>query len=142
MTLSRAFSSLLAACAFSLLVGCGGATPETSAPGGESSPSTEASDVQAQAVCTARCQGGSSVSCSGNTCQSVDYQSVTCDGRRTNCPAPCTVTTYCESLGGSLSCSGTTCQVLGPQSDKVCGGVSCDGVAQYCPPLPGDLACY
>ncbi|WPB77592.1 hypothetical protein KYC5002_00295 [Archangium violaceum] len=56
------------------------------------------------------------------------------------CP-PCTATFYCEQ-GPTLSCTGAQCQQLGPLDSKVCGGVVCDGVAQYCPPLPGALECY
>ena len=96
------------------------------------------------AVCTARCAGAPSISCSGTTCQSVDKAYVLCDGLRTDCPAAppsCTVTIGCEA-SGPLSCSGTSCQVLGPAGTKVCGGVVCDGMAQWCPPLPGDLECY
>ncbi|MDC0711854.1 hypothetical protein POL68_25525 [Stigmatella sp. ncwal1] len=135
MSLPRNVLSLLASGAFLLVTSCGGTAPEEAVP---------SQHAKALAACTARCSGAPSISCSGATCQSVDNAYVSCDGQRTDCPAaptPCTVTLDCEA-GGSLSCSGTSCQQLGPQSIKVCGGVQCDGMAQWCPPLPGNLECY
>jgi hypothetical protein len=120
------------------ILGCGGTVIPAA------TPSINEGSVQAQAWCSAKCSGGTSISCSGSTCQAVDYQYVICDGVRTNCPSPppnCSATFYCES-GPTLSCSGTQCRQLGPLDSKVCGGVECDGVAQYCPPLPGELECY
>jgi hypothetical protein len=140
MSPSRNVLSLLVSCAFLFAIGCGGTAPEELA-----TAPAEPSNVESLSACTARCVGSESISCSGSTCQAVDNQYVTCDGRRTNCPsAPssCTATVYCESLGGALSCTGSSCQEQGPQSTKVCGGVTCNGVTQWCPPLPGDLECF
>jgi len=138
---------VLASISALFIVGCGGTLQNEPSEPAEL-PASDASSgegiVQAQAWCTAKCSGSPNVSCSGSSCQAVDYQHVTCDGVRTHCPPPpqpCSATLYCES-GPTLTCSGTQCRQLGPVDPKVCGGVECDGVAYFCPPLPGDLECY
>ncbi len=62
------------------LLGCGGSAAL------EEAESTENQTVSQQAVCTAVCSGGTSVSCSGTTCSSTNYQGVTCNGVFTPCP--------------------------------------------------------
>lgn len=56
---------------------------------------------------------------------------------------PCEVSLSCES-GPTLSCagSGDSCMTLGPIDSKICGGITCDGISQFCPALPGDLECF
>ena len=145
MSLPRPVASFLLACVFSFVLGCGGTAAESRGPGEESPPASEPSTVEAQSVCTARCWGNPSVSCAGSTCQAVDYQYVTCDGRRTDCPPPpqpCSASLFCESTGSTLSCSGYSCQTLDAPNNKVCGGVSCDGVVQYCPAFTDARECY
>ncbi|MFP2907814.1 hypothetical protein ACLESD_22755 [Pyxidicoccus sp. 3LFB2] len=69
------------------LVGCGGAVSE--AEEAEAAPvSGEASTVSQFATCYAACSGGQTVSCSGTSCSSTDFQGVTCNGVFTPCPAP------------------------------------------------------
>ncbi|MFP2933097.1 hypothetical protein ACLESO_49705 [Pyxidicoccus sp. 3LG] len=65
------------------LVGCGGAPLEA-----ESEPVPQAGEsgtVSQFATCTATCGVGLSVSCTGTTCSSTDYQGVTCNGVFTSC---------------------------------------------------------
>jgi len=95
-------------------------------------------------VCLANCAGGGSVSCSGSSCAAVDGQYVVCNGSTTYCP--CTVTVSCES-GGAKTCNNSSgtgpCRILGPLTNKVCGGVQCGSQSpDYCLPLPGDLECF
>jgi hypothetical protein len=98
--------------------------------------------------CTASltCGSGGSVSCSGfgSSCAAVDGEYVVCNGSKTYCP--CTATLPCES-GGVKTCNNSPgtgpCTILGPLTNKVCGGVQCGTQSPYyCPPLPGNLECF
>ncbi len=51
------------------------------------------------ATCTASCQGGTSVSCSGDTCSATDNSGVTCT-TTTSCGPGCSTTKNCGSGGG------------------------------------------
>lgn len=82
------------------LLGCGGPVAEP-----EAAPvpaSGEESTVSQFATCTALCTGGGSVSCSGTTCSSTNYQGVTCNGVFTPCPSTCSGYPTCDSLAGTL----------------------------------------
>lgn len=74
-----------------VLVGCGGTEVE---PSGEPLDSVSAALV----TCTASCEYGGSVSCSGSTCSATQGSGVTCDGVTTACaPAPtCTEYFSCD----------------------------------------------
>jgi hypothetical protein len=88
---------------------------------------------------------GVPVNCTGSTACAPFPDRVICDGRTTLCHSlspPCMETLVCESGPTTLSCTGRSCTTLGPVDSKVCGGVVCDGIAQFCPPLPGDLECF
>jgi len=132
-----------ASIAVCLAAGCASSAPD---PAPSPAPASEGAAVDPRSLhplstCTAPCNTGS-VSCPAGTvsCLARDYLYVLCDNTRINCPA-CTADLGCES-GASLHCSGQQCSTLGAVDAKVCGGVVCDGVAQYCPPLPGALECF
>jgi hypothetical protein len=134
MSLQQLRLLLLASVSALFILGCGGTSADPDSPLNSSQGS---GSVHEQALCSARCTGGPSISCSGSTCQAFDYQYVICDGTRTNCPAPppiCSATYSCES-GPTLSCTGTQCRQLNPLSIKVCGGVECNGVVSVRPAM-------
>lgn len=111
------------------------ATPLIAAPASSPMPAVTLADIFAPAVpaptassgsglpgprlsanCTAHCQGGSTVNCSGTSCSAVDYScstgqrgSCTAGGTTTYCPAPVcpkTCTASCAGAGGgSVSCT-------------------------------------
>ncbi len=143
MTRSGLISCVLASISVLWIMGCGGILQDEHQANLITDSVGDSNTVQAQAYCSARCSGRPNISCSGSSCTGVDFQYVICDGVRTNCPpAPtvCFATFSCES-GPTLRCEGTDnrCWQLGAMNSKVCGGVECNGVATYCPPLPGDL---
>ncbi|NBD12300.1 MULTISPECIES: hypothetical protein [Corallococcus] len=118
-------------------VACGGPM-DAGEPGAE----PPAADVTAMSVCSTTCPGGATLSCTGNVCNAVQGQSVTCDGQRSDCPTLQTVTFYCEAGNTTLSCSGYSVQTLPPQGNKICGGVSCDGASTWCPAFTDDRECF
>ncbi|MBN8226858.1 hypothetical protein JYK02_04965 [Corallococcus macrosporus] len=81
------------------LLGCGGPALEDTM-----APEAEARTVSQFGTCTAACSGGTSVSCTGATCSSTDYQGVTCDGVLTACPSTCAGLPSC-SLYVNLRCT-------------------------------------
>lgn len=90
---------------------------------------------------------GVPITCTGFSVCMPYADRVVCDGRTTYCrsaPTACSATFSCESGSTLLSCTGTgqSCATLPPLDNKICGGVVCNGVSQYCPPLPGDLECF
>lgn len=97
-------------------LGCGGpvseAESEVAAPESEASSGT----VSQFATCTALCSGGS-VSCSGTTCSSTNYQGVTCDGVFKAC-ASCSGYATCDSIAGTL------CSVEGAERLCCSGGAT------------------
>jgi hypothetical protein len=77
----------------------------------------------------------------GRSIEADDRSALVCADDHYGLPPTCTATFSCES-GPTLNCEGNQCETLGPLDSKICGGVQCDGVQQYCPPLPGDLECF
>ena len=107
------------------LLGCGG-QPTGAEP---EAPAEEGGTVSQFATCSALCDGGQSVSCTGNTCSATNYSGVTCNNVFTACPPPpsCThrpcsdfqgacfsglaalccegnVESRCDCIGGTWSC--------------------------------------
>ncbi|WP_164014754.1 hypothetical protein [Pyxidicoccus trucidator] len=113
--MKHSFAVLVAFLSLSLL-GCGGAATETEA--GAAPEMGEQATVSQFATCTALCNGGQSVSCSGTTCSSTNYQGVTCNGVFTACPATCSGLPTCTSLAG------TSCSVEGAEQQCCSGGAT------------------
>ncbi len=78
--MKHALAALLSAVSLSVL-GCG--DTEALTPEGSTPPEGQ---VSQQSTCTALCDSGQSVSCTGTTCSSTDYSGVSCDGVFTACP--------------------------------------------------------
>jgi hypothetical protein len=97
------------------LLGCGGAVSE---PEAEAAPDEtgEHATVSQFATCTALCNGGQSVSCSGTTCSSSNYSGVTCNGVFVACPPACSGYPTCTSIAGKL------CSVEGAEQLCCSGG--------------------
>ena len=140
-------NSLLCILASAILANCSLPINAYDTSSDEALSSTESSALSfctALSDCTAPFDGVP-VSCTGAIACAPFPDRVVCDGRVTFChnpPPPCTATLTCESGPTTLSCTGRSCTVLGALDNKVCGGVQCDGVARFCPPLPGDLECF
>jgi len=90
--------AVMMTCAALFFLGCG-------APEADDSPAPFSEDdgtVTQFGTCTALCNGGASVSCSGTTCSSTDGQGVTCDGVFKACA--CSGLPLCSQYAGK-SCS-------------------------------------
>ncbi len=114
----RGLSLAVLVCA--VLVGCGGT--EVASEGEELG-----SVAGALVTCTATCQYGPSVSCTGSTCSAVNDSHVDCDGLTTACPPPpsaCTTLVSCENLNGRA------CSV--PRAERECCSANS---------TPGDCTC-
>lgn len=113
--MKRALFAMVAVVSVTLL-GCGGPAVV------EEPESTEAPEVSQQAVCTAVCSGGTSVSCSGTTCSSTDYQGVTCNGVFKACPA--TGPGCAPGLPTCQSLQGLSCRPVGANQECCWGTYS------------------
>ncbi|MFP2907815.1 hypothetical protein ACLESD_22760 [Pyxidicoccus sp. 3LFB2] len=100
------------------LVGCGGAVSEAEGEAAPVSGEESSGTVSQFATCTALCSGGGSVSCTGNTCSSTNYQGVTCDGVFKSCGPSCSGYPTCDSIAGTL------CSVEGAERLCCSGGAT------------------
>jgi hypothetical protein len=118
------------------------------APGMAKRSSGSIDGPSAQADCTAQCQDGSTVTCSGSSCSADDYDCDTgergqCTGSSGTryCPVPdcstCSVSITCPD-GTWLSCSSNENDCEGFQG--LCY-VRCDGIYQFCPGHFGEVFC-
>ncbi|AKQ67780.1 hypothetical protein A176_004692 [Myxococcus hansupus] len=78
--MKHALAALLAAVSLTVL-GCG--DTEALAPEDTAPPEGQ---VSQQGTCTALCEFGGTISCTGTTCVATDYSGVSCDGAFTACP--------------------------------------------------------
>lgn len=112
----------------------------------------------AQSDCTAQCQDGSTVTCSGSTCSAVDYSCTAeergyCEGSASgtkycpeldldDCPVTCSIDNTCPD-GTYLECEGHTgpfaCQGGGDSCYVMCDGA--DGTYLWCPGHFGERYC-
>lgn len=141
-------NSLLCVLASAILANCNLPVDPDDTSSDETLYPTERSalnDCTAHSDCAAPFDGAP-VNCRGGMSCSTLPDRVVCDGVATFCHSPplstCPATFFCESGHMTLSCIGPDCTVLDAPNSKVCGGVQCGGVAQFCPPLPGDLECF
>jgi hypothetical protein len=116
--MKRSFVVMAAFISLSLL-GCGGPVSEVESE--VAAPETEETSgtVSQFATCTALCSGGGSVSCTGTTCSSTNYQGVTCDGVFKSCGPSCSGYPTCDSIAGTL------CSVEG--AERLCCSGSATG---------------
>ncbi len=130
--MKRSFIAMAAVVSVTLL-GCGVPAAQDEAE------SPESSTVSQQAVCTAVCSGGTSVSCSGTTCSSTNYQGVTCNGVFTPCP---TTSSCAPGLPTCQSMQGMSCRPVGA-TQECCWGTyselcSCNSTGSF----SGKWGCY